>query len=403
MRINRSDIFNYPAIILLCIQFFLGKIAICTAIDNTGLKHIFMILAVVYGFFPAIQRGIIYLKKYTYEIKRIFFTVSLLIVITIIYMLVNGFATYWIGQTYFFVAPILFVYVLFVNYGSAKRFRDIFDIFTYVLSFFYAIYIIQKILSGSGLQFSFVESESPFEMEIAHMYLLLYMFYTYIGKKRERILTFICCVLAWKRMCLVYLILFTILNYFIPKAKCVTKKYYITITVLFALIPSLIQLMMTEAFSTWFNETFGIDLVDFMQFRFQSITTAFQSDIASQGLGSFLYVDVPWYDGFVHMNIHNDIVRIYLELSIVGLVVFLYGFSSIAKNVYSFLVIVYMFIELAVSHFLGNGSIPFWVLAYALIFFFNYDDTKYKSIKTLDTIDPPLSLSLYRTEDNDFE
>lgn len=136
MRINRSDIFNYPAIILLCIQFFLGKIAICTAIDNTGLKHIFMILAVVYGFFPAIQRGIIYLKKYTYEIKRIFFTVSLLIVITIIYMLVNGFATYWIGQTYFFVAPILFVYVLFVNYGSAKRFRDIFDIFTYVLSFF---------------------------------------------------------------------------------------------------------------------------------------------------------------------------------------------------------------------------------------------------------------------------
>ena len=259
-----------------------------------------------------------------------------------------------------------------------KDFEKIFDFFTYVLTVMYAVFILQRMLSGSVLHFSFIRSESPFEMEIAHMFLLLYMFYTYAGRKRKRIVTALCCVLAWKRACLIYLILFTLLSRHIPKDKCVTKKYYIVTTVLFSLIPSLIQLILTRRFSDWFSVTFGIDFVTFMMFRFQTITAAFQSGIASRGLGTYLYVNVPWYGKYVHMNMHNDIVRMYLEVSVVGLATFLYGFSSITMNIYSFLVMLFMFMELAVSHLLGNGSIPFWVMAYALIFYFNHDGTPYK-------------------------
>ena len=202
------------------------------------------------------------------------------------------------------------------------------------------------------------------------MFLLLYIFYTVIGNGKRRIITAICCILAWKRMCLVYLVVFTVLHWKI-KNKNVPQKYYVIITALFAVIPALMQIVLTDSFSAWFYNAFGIDLVDFMQFRFQSLTTAFQSGIKSQGLGTYLYVDVPWYGSYVHMNMHNDIVRLYLEVSIIGLVIFLYGMASIARNMYSFLVMVFMFIELAASHMLGNGSVPFWILAYSVIFCFN--------------------------------
>lgn len=376
MLIRKSDIANYIAIILLCIQFFSERIPICTVIDQTGLKHIFLILAIFLGFCYDTGGGKIKIKRFSYELERILFTVGMIIFITFIYMAINGFATYWVSQTYFFVVPILFVYVLFKNDCTISRFFKILNLFTFVLTSLYLIFVFQKITSGAAIYFSFVESESPFEMEIAHMFLLLYMFYTYVGNKPRRIITAICCILAWKRMCLIYLVIFTILSIKTPKTKYVSKKYYVITTLVFAAIPMLIQLVLTDEFSNWFYNTFKIDLIDFMQFRFQSITAAFQSNIPSQGLGTYLYVDVPWYGSFVHMNMHNDIVRLYLEVSIIGLLVFLYGFSSIASTVYSFYVMIFMFIELAVSHMLGNGGIPFWVLAYILIFCFNHPDPK---------------------------
>lgn len=371
IKIKTKDILLYITVFLFCIQFFSNHISICTAIDNTGIKHIFLVLTVFNGFLPDLNRRHLTLRYFSFEVKRVLYTVAALLGITFIYMIFNGWSTYWVSQTYFFMAPILFAYVIFKNDHMPKRFEEIVDFFLYILTAFFCLFVLQRILSGRGLCFSFIESESPFELEIAHMFLLLYIFYAANCEWKKAIVAALCCILAWKRMCLVFLIIFTIVNRKIQPDKQVNRNYYITITAIFALIPSIMQIILNDDFSTWFYNTFNVDLIDFMQFRFQSITTAFQSNIKSQGLGTYLYVDVPWYGSYVHMNMHNDIVRLYLEVSIVGLVIFLYGFSSIAKNIYSFIVIIFLFIELAVSHMLGNGSIPFWLLAYILIFYFN--------------------------------
>ena len=371
IKIKKSDIFAYATIILFAIQFFSNHIGICTFIDNTGLKHLCIVVAIMWGIILDLRPvGRFRLYTFNYEIIRIMSVLLALIFISFIYMAINGFATFWISETYFFIAPPLFVYVIFKKNYTLERFERFLNLFMNVITVLFFVFVVQRLLSGRVLYFSFTESESPFELEIAHVFLLLYIFYTVIGNGKRRIITAICCILAWKRMCLVYLVVFTVLHWKI-KNKNVPQKYYVIITALFAVIPALMQIVLTDSFSAWFYNAFGIDLVDFMQFRFQSLTTAFQSGIKSQGLGTYLYVDVPWYGSYVHMNMHNDIVRLYLEVSIIGLVIFLYGMASIARNMYSFLVMVFMFIELAASHMLGNGSVPFWILAYSVIFCFN--------------------------------
>ena len=172
-------------------------------------------------------------------------------------------------------------------------------------------------------------------------------------------------------MCLLYLIFITIFHSKISRNGIVSKKFYVLITGIALCLPAIVQILLTDSFSQWFTSLTGLDLHAFLMFRFETIVTAFESDELSKGLGTFLWIDVPWYNKFVHVSIHNDIVRLYLEVSAAGLVCFTYGISSIAKNNYSFLIMVYLFIEMACSHFLGNGSLPFWILAYSMIFCFN--------------------------------
>ena len=115
-------------------------------------------------------------------------------------------------------------------------------------------------------------------------------------------------------------------------------------------------------------------------FRFETIVTALESTKPNRGLGSFLSGDVPWYDHYVNASIHNDIVRLYLEVTPIGLACFSYGYLSLAQNQYSFLVMGFMFIEMIFSHFLGNGSLPFWILAFSMICCFNRFQTEYNDV-----------------------
>lgn len=367
--IKVADILGALLISLLCMQFFAERVSFCATVDNSGAKHVVMALFIAFEFLTSNRR---YDDKY--EIRIVFNTALLILGITLFYLIMNGYSNAWIEQIYFFLSPIIVTYYLFKDNKSPDRFNWILNLYLYILSSLYTIYIIARIQSGVNLNFSFVDSSSPFENEVAHMFLLLYLYYTYRQDTRKRIVTAILCILAWKRMCLVYLTIVTILNPLISKNRKIGNTAHILTAFLFALAPFFMQVVLSDQFANWFYTEFGIDLIDFLKFRFQSLNAAF--DIAtinpSHGFGSYIIVNVPWYGSYVVMNMHNDLIRLYLEISFIGLFAMLFGLISITKNIASYLVMLYLFIEMAASHMLGNGGLPFWMLAYSIIYYSNY-------------------------------
>lgn len=365
----------FPVIFLVAIQFY-DEVPILQYIDSTGLKHILLLLFIVFSLAQGIKG-----KKFSfpigYELKRVCVVTVILVLISFLFMMQNGFSTSWISEVYFMVVPILFVSCLFRDRWNEDALEELADLFLISSVIGFAMHILIKLQQGNLLSFSFVDSSSPFEMESAHLFLLLYIAYTYLNKKKKRVLSALCCILAWKRFALIYLIFVTVFNKKISKSKKIPKNVFICLTIIILLIPSLLELLLTDAFSNWFTLTFGIDLHQFLMFRFETIVTALESTKLNQGLGTFLTVDVPWYDDYVTNSIHNDIVRLYLEVTPIGLACFSYGYLSLAKNQYSFLVMGFMFFEMIFSHFLGNGTLPFWILAFSMICCFNRFPTKH--------------------------
>ena len=61
-----------------------------------------------------------------------------------------------------------------------------------------------------------------------------------------------------------------------------------------------------------------------------------------------------------------------MECTVIGSIVFTTQYFKIVKdNIYSFLVMLYAFMELFVAHYIGPGTTSFWIIAYIIILYFN--------------------------------
>ncbi len=377
IRITFLDVLIYLSLTFLCMQFFVNNYSVQLFVffDSLGIKHILIVTTIIVGFISDLRKGRLRIKNFTFEMKCIFAAAISLIFITLIYMAFNGLANNWIVQIYFMLAPLLFAYTIFRNDWSVERFKHIINFSLFIVSVYYMVFIIQKIVRGNAIsEFSFIASKGPFENEVAHFYLLMYIFYTFNGNYKLRAVSAVFCILAWKRLCIIYLIFITIVGLMRTRNKRVKIGYMIGIALFFTILGVLMQYTVSEEFGRWFNDLTGLDFVDFSNFRYYTIRKAVSGEILSRGLGSFFTIRVPWYGHFVKGSIHNDLLRLYLEVSVVGLFIYLFFTSIIAKRRYSMFVILYMFIELAGSHMLGNGGIPFWFMTYTLVFYFNRYD-----------------------------
>ncbi|MBQ7504403.1 MAG: hypothetical protein IJT79_03710 [Ruminococcus sp.] len=378
IKVSLLDVLIYLSLTFLCMQFFVSnsvKIGFCMFFDSLGIKHILMVVTIVVGLLSDLRRGKFKISKFSYELKMALFAVISLLVISFGYMAFNGFADYWVSQVYFLVIPLWFAYTIFKNDYSVKRFKSIVRYLLVVTSILYTIFIIDTVFfQNAELEFSFMKSTSPFESETAHFYLLIYIFYTFIEDKKGRAVSAFFCIMAWKRISLICLLLITIAGFMKLRNKRIKIGYIVAIAVIFSIYPLINEYMMTAEFGRWFSEVTGISFVDFSNFRYYAFKAAIDGGMKSQGLGTFFSVRVPWYGHFVNVSLHNDIMRLYLEVSIVGLFLFLLFTGAVARRRFSMFVILYLFLEMTGNHLIGNGGIPYWLLGYSLIFFFNMYD-----------------------------
>lgn len=352
-------------------------------IDNSGIKHALVVFTCACGLVSLPKQKY---TKFNWELKYILFASVFLYVVSIFFQLYyQSFKAYSLKEFYFLITPIIFIYCLF-NLFSRKELERWMDAMFYFASIvFVGRYVILQhsdFTVSSFIQMFdwrnlFVESISPLgsESETGILMMIFDVYYIFKNDKRKIVIASILTFFGYKRFVCLFMLLFLIASPYINRGK--KPKYFIVVTtiIVFLFLPSTVYIMCTDEFADWFESRYGVNFNEFTMTRFYIINMVIDANLTNYGLGTVThYLEVLGNQG--QTNMHNDILRIYMETTIIGSIVFTYCFFKITtKNIYSYILMLFMFVELYVAHFLGPATILFWIFVYFDIFYFNSELT----------------------------
>ena len=312
------------------------------------------------------------LKGIGKEYLLIFGGITFLFAITAILQMINGFNSYAINEAVYYYTPLIFIIV----YSQISEEQDV----ETILNYLFVLYVIVFLKNFAGQltlanlkSISFVNSYSPFESELAFVFLIFECFYLYMGKRKNAIISLILCILSFKRISMLAAIVFFIFSKWIVVKKAVNKKIVIVTTVVFVLLPVLTCLMLNDTLEAWFYQTFHVTLNEITLTRSSRIEAVINSGQIKYGLGSVTtyltkYLNALHGSNFSNRNLHNDLVKIYLECGILGSIVFTYIYMKAASvSRMLFVMMCYIFFECYFNHLFGAGSTDIWILIYLIM------------------------------------
>ena len=306
------------------------------------------------------------------EYLLVFGGITFLFAITAILQMINGFNSYAINEAVYYYTPLIFIIV----YSQISEEQDV----ETILNYLFVLYIIVFLKNFAGQltlanlkSISFANSYSPFESELAFVFLIFECFYLYMGKRKNAIISLILCILSFKRISMLAAIVFFIFSKWIVVKKAVNKKIVIVTTVMFVLLPVLTCLMLNDTLEAWFYQTFHVTLNEITLTRSSRIEAVINSGQIKYGLGSVTtyltkYLNALHGSNFSNRNLHNDLVKIYLECGILGSIVFTYIYMKAASvSRMLFVMMCYIFFECYFNHLFGAGSTDIWILIYLIM------------------------------------
>lgn len=306
------------------------------------------------------------------EYLLVFGGITFLFAITVILQMINGFNSYAINEAVYYYTPLIFIIV----YSQISEEHDV----ETILNYLFVLYVIVFLKNFAGQltlanlkSISFANSYSPFESELAFVFLIFECFYLYMGKRKNAIISLILCILSFKRISMLAAIVFFIFSKWIVVKKAVNKKIVIVTTVVFVLLPVLTCLMLNDTLEAWFYQTFHVTLNEITLTRSSRIEAVINSGQIKYGLGSVTtyltkYLNALHGSNFSNRNLHNDLVKIYLECGILGSIVFTYIYMKAASvSRMLFVMMCYIFFECYFNHLFGAGSTDIWILIYLIM------------------------------------
>lgn len=306
------------------------------------------------------------------EYLLVFGGITFLFAITAILQMINGFNSYAINEAVYYYTPLIFIIV----YSQISDEQDV----ETILNYLFVLYVIVFLRNFAGQltlanlkSISFANSYSPFESELAFVFLIFECFYLYMGKRKNAIISLILCILSFKRISMLAAIGFFIFSKWIVVKKAVNKKIVIVTTVVFVLLPILTCLMLNDTLEAWFYQIFHVTLNEITLTRSSRIEAVINSGQIKYGLGSVTtyltkYLNALHGSNFSNRNLHNDLVKIYLECGILGSIVFTYIYMKAASvSRMLFVMMCYIFFECYFNHLFGAGSTDIWILIYLIM------------------------------------
>ena len=348
------------------------------AVDDMKIKYVFMGFASLMFLILIVTRRKKLFKNsvFLFESKLFLGAILGLVVITIYYQIRNGFRSFVIPEFFYILFPLLFVILIVsVDYYNITR---ILDNCFYVVIIAFIIGNIDILSVSSIFSISFSDSaSSPFEngSSIVFVCFELYFLIRYQRRNTKSLVCLVLTILTFKRLAIVKAILFFI---FVPiiKNKKVSRWILITVIVMFCLLPLLLEYIYSNNFANIMLAKYGIEMNELTMDRFKrTVYVLGHMGQIKYGYGSVTYFLTNNYGlhEFSNRSLHSDILRIYLECSFVGTLIYnSCYFLAVKKNVISFILMLHIFTEMIVNHPLGAGNVGNWTIFYLMIVYFNY-------------------------------
>lgn len=355
IRVQKKQIFVALLIFVYAIRGYTDAVYVARGIDSAWVtaKYVVLAVAILYGvcLLPKNFR----LKGYT-VIKNVSLTVAVFVFISSLRMVYAGIFTADIFMLAMHMLIPAVIAVLMVNILDSDEIYNCMSWILYVCFVFYAVFEIG--LSEFTLEnfsaISFSESYSPYESHgTSGTAMALCAYFCFNRKKRfNTILSFVFSLLTFKRMLVISSIVLFILPVIIPHGINVNRRLISSISISFVLGTLAYYWCLIPESSVFLKETFGIESLE----RLTSFRSVFFN----------MYYSDPFFTNFgwgsclrnIGHTLEMDLIQIYVELTVIGLVVFIFMYWEFAgSTVYGVTYMLFNFLNMLTSHSIQNGYI----------------------------------------------
>ena len=336
--------------------------------QNDDFKYIFLFINILYLICNYKRNK--KLNQGKLLLNLLFFIVPLFIYSLFLQVLAHSFSFQTIKDFLYILSPILYVYLI-VESEEEGNFDFYFNVEFFAATLTFLLRALPILTPSNILSISFLNSYSPFEgIGNADVFFVLFFYYAINKKKSMKWISFILLFLSFKRIHVVFAVMLIILQPFFEKNK--DKKvnsliFYLTIA-FFLVSPSVLILIYNNNFENWFYKEFGMKLDAFTMGRVTTLNYVIDSNRTNLGLGSIsdFLAKARMINPYLADDLHNDIMRIYLEGTVVSLWLMVVNYFSLTKrNLYNYLMVLFAFLVMFSSHILTTCI--FWIFAFLFI------------------------------------
>lgn len=350
------------SIIVFCIAFFLQSFIDGYYIAHDmnpiflkSLKYGFFVLGIILGVMCIKERELCYWK----EAERIIGAILITFLISLVLIIINnGDIGVTLEITFRFITAILYALVI-LNMFDLEM---IYKLMVYVLVISIMGWIFEKgvdvfnVANFSAI--AFADSSSPFESSyFAAPSINCCAFFMYYRKNKIiSFLSWIFALLTFKRPAIIFSVIFLLVPLFINVDKKISKKIIVigeSLCVVFTIIWYNLLLYKN---SELFMRIIGDTPIHFTQGRSLYLNRVLETGYQATGLGST--------NNLVGHIIEMDLVQVYLETTVIGLIIFVFAYISAAgRNMYALILMVFQMFTCMTGSGLYNsfGWVPVFV------------------------------------------
>ncbi len=275
----------------------------------------------------------------------------------------------------YLVLPMIIVF--FIANIDAKDYK--FYIYTILVKSAMQFFLLNSgnISIANILAVNFNDSHSSaFESPLAHTFYLLLIIFLYTKNKKLAIVCTVLSVLSFKRLSFIMSAVTWVVFWFLPK-KEVNKYFIIFVKIVLILVPYGLLWFYSPAGYDFFMINFEFDIIEFTTKRYNLVVEVMEEfDGVYNGYGTVrdYYANKnAYYAGLVSM--HCDYLSLYLECTIVGIVIYATNIVNIIKKDWRvFYMGAYLLLQLMISIFIEG--VQEWMLLYFFAFIVSYDKHK---------------------------
>lgn len=349
-------------VLIFAIRSFTDAIYVSKGIDSNiwiNSKYIVLIIAIIWGIF------LLKNKKDKYVFSKEFASVGIVITIFILITLIliiysNNFYKGTMEEFIKLILPIIYVFIVLNTFN----FKEIYVSMSITLILSLIGYIIEIGTSNFSLAniltMNFFSSYSPFESSMScGTAIALCVFFMYYDKNKIlKYLSLLFVIFTFKRLSVLFAVLLLVLPKFVNINKSLKKRYFTIAKVFFVVATILYYVFLSPSSSAIFEKILGSSQDEFTMGRSAFLRSLENSDFISSGFGSTTQA--------IGRGLEMDLIKIYLELGILGLIVFVWGYWNCAgSNLYTFIYMAFQFLNMLTSHSLTSSFN--WILAFLII------------------------------------